>query len=159
MNRFLRADDIRPADTWALVEWCGESGATEFSISLLGLQGEPTPYCDELERSLRPFQLADAPRPQTTWLVGAESVQPTPLWRLTAESVAILAQYLDEGLFTYPAGEWRTGCIEDPTIYRDAQIMLGVVSHEREAILTIRADENTALRRLNITFHEEPEWI
>ena len=74
----------------------------------------------------------------------------------TAEA---LRPFFPAGLFTYPAGEWITGCIENPTIYRAGQIMLAIVSHEREGVLELTSEEQRAVATLGIATRANAEWV
>lgn len=159
IERFLFADDVTAEQTWMLVAWCHARGASELSVDLLGLKDRPEPFCDRFRTAAAAFALPDAPRKHMVTYAGLPFVRPAPLWRLTPESIELLREFLDEGLFTYPAGEWEAGCIENPALYRDGEIMLGIVSHEGEGVLKLRQDEWAEFARLGIPSHDRPEWI
>ena len=159
IERFLFADDVKPEQTWALLSWCHARGASELSLDLLGLQDMPEPFCDRFLLAAAELALPDAAREHMVTYSGQALVRPAALWRLTPASIEVLREFLDEGLFTYPAGEWETGCIENPTFYRDGEVMLGIVSHEREGVLRLRAGEAAAFGALGIPSRDRPEWI
>jgi len=89
----------------------------------------------------------------------ADLVRKTELWGLSSASVAVLQRYFVEGLFMYPTSEWEEGCLEDPIFYRNGQIMFGIVTHEREGILTLSEFEHSEVAALGICSRERPEWI
>jgi len=159
VERFLFADDVRPEQTWALLAWCHAAGASELSLDLLGLNDTPEPFCDRFRAAAAAFALPDAPREHMVTYKGQQLVRPAPLWRLTPESIGLLREFLDEGLFTHPAGEWETGWIENPTFYRDGEVMLGIVSHEYEGVLRLRPTEMAEFTALGIPSRDRPEWI
>jgi hypothetical protein len=158
-EHFLFADDLESEQTWMLLAWCQARGASELTIDLLGLQDHPEPFCDRFRDAMAEFRLADAAREKMVTYSGDPWVRPTPLWRLTPESIQILRSFLDEGLFTYPAGDWPTGCLENPTFYRAGEVMLGIVSHEREGILRLLTSEQADFGALCIPWRDQPEWI
>jgi len=51
------------------------------------------------------------------------------------------------------------GWLEDPTLYRDGEIMLGIVSHEREGFLELTALEAVQLAALGIPTRDAGRWI
>lgn len=153
VERFLCADDLTPAQSWELARWCLSRGASEFTVAMLGLQGRE--FCDRVRALLRPFELPPAPR---GWRA-EELVHDTELWALTEETITILGEFFDEGLFTYPVGESGAGEIEDPTIYRAGEMMLEIISHEREGVLRVTAEEYREIESLGIPTRSEAPWI
>lgn len=159
MTRFLAAADYTPEQSWALLEWCRQHGADEFTLKLLGLQGHGTPYTDQVEADLGAFRLPAAPRRHLNVYEGEDEVRPTHLWAITSDSVQVFRRYFEDGLFTHPVGDWTTGCIEDPVVYRHGQILLGIVSHEGEGILYVGEDEARDLQRRALPTRDAPVWI
>jgi hypothetical protein len=155
-TRWFYRGDVTAAQTWQLVEFCATRGATEFTVCLMTLQGSAAPNIAQVEDALSPFQLPTAPRELMTVLVGQPQVQPTRLWTLTPEAAAILRRFLPEGLFDYPSADWDAGWLEDPTVYRDGTVVLGVVSHEGEGILTLSAAEHAEVAALGIVTQSSP---
>jgi hypothetical protein len=67
------------------------------------------------------------------------------LWNLTPESIAVLRSLFPaSGLFTPPAHS-DDGSLEEPTIYRDGHLMLGIISHEQEGYLDITLEQSAEL--------------
>jgi hypothetical protein len=155
-TRWFHRGDLTPAQTWQLVEYCASRGATDFTVCLVTLEGSAAPNCVEAEAALRPFELPEAPRALMTVLAGQPRVQPTRLWRLVPEAVAALRPFLPEGLFDYPSADWDAGWLEDPTVYRAGTVMLGVVSHEGEGVLTLSPAEHAEVAALGIRTRAAP---
>ena len=83
----------------------------------------------------------------------------TTLWSLDDASIAVCRRYFTAGLFMYPTGDWNFGCLEDPIFYRDGEIMFGIVTHEREGLLSLSPDEHAQVALLGIRTRDEPEWL
>ena len=156
VDRYLRAGDLIPGDTWRLAEWCRQHGAMEFTVAAMCVGGTGAPLLVELERALERFRRHAAPRGLMVVLAGQPSMQPVPLWTLTAESLDVLRRFLPGGLFEYPGGDWERGWLEDPTFYRDGQVMLGVASHEGEGVLRLTAREHAAVAAAGFRTHIAP---
>ena len=158
-NRYLRADEVRPEQTWELLSWLEERGAGEFTFHTLGLEGGGTPFCDAVEAVLSPHRLAPAMRDHWSIPVGSPPSGLMPLWQLNRGSRAVLRIVFVPGLFAYPVGAWEIGCIEDLVVYRNGAIVLGIVSHEREGMLSLSEAEHEAVAALGIVSRPEPQWI
>lgn len=65
--------------------------------------------------------------------------RPTQLWELNQKVINALKGALPEGLLAYDPGEH--GCFEDPVVYRNGHLLLGVLSHEAFAILRLSDSE------------------
>ena len=65
---------------------------------------------------------------------------------------------LPSGLFQFSCGD-RTGWAEDPVVYRNGRLMLGIISHEGIAELRIskREEESLATIGLRGDFSEDGE--
>lgn len=159
MTRFLRATDFAPGQSWTLLDWCRAHGADEITFKLLGLEGHSSPFTDRVEEELAPLRLPPAPRRHLNVYEGEDEVRPTHLWVLGDGSVAVLRRYFADGLFTYPLGEWETGCIEDLIIYRGGRLLLGIVSHEGEGMLYVTPAEAADLKARGIPTRDQPLWI
>jgi hypothetical protein len=155
-TRWFYPGDVTPPQTWQLVDFCVAHGATEFTVCFMTMQGSAAPNIVEVKAALRPFELAEAPRQLMTVLVGQPQVQPTRLWRLVPEAVTALQRFLAEGLFDYPSADWDAGWLEDLTVYRRGEVMLGVVSHEGEGLLTLSAGEHSEVEALGIRTQAAP---
>ena len=156
-TRYLSRRDVRPQQTWELVEWCVEHGATEFTLSRMSLGSSPATLLTEFEDALAPFRSTPAPRELMTVLLGRPRVQTIDLWTLSSESVAALRRFLPEGLFSGSSNDGMdTGCVEDPTFYRRGEVMLGVISHEGIGVLSLTPSEHRQVAAIGIPTHDEP---
>jgi hypothetical protein len=155
-TRWFYQSDVTPAQTWQLIEYCAERGATEFAVCLMTMQGSAAPNIAEVAAALRPFERPAAPRELMTVPMGQPQVQLTRLWRLVPEAIAALRPFLSEGLFDYRSADWDTGWLEDLTVYRDGAVMLGVVSHEGEGVLTLSPAEHAEVAALGIRTQGAP---
>jgi hypothetical protein len=157
IHRYVYDHEITPEHSWRLVAWCMSRGATELTVALLSFIGHSSDFCDAFVRAMDAFRLPDAPRDPGSYLGEAPS-QDVPLWRLEPESVEALKAFFDEGLLTYPVGEWKTGCLENPILYRDGRLMLMVVSHENEAMIRLRVDDLESFGALGLPTHDLPMY-
>jgi hypothetical protein len=158
IHRFIAANDFTPDQSWRLAEWCHEQGADEFALAMLSLDGSSAAFLNEAEAALKPFERSSSPRRALTVLVGEPAVQPRKLWALTPESLSTLKRLFKAGLFTVPSYH-EVGWLEDPTFYRDGEVMLGVVSHEREGLLAVTELEHSQLIALGMPTRDRAEWI
>lgn len=156
--RVIDRYDFRPDQTWELLDWCIKRGADEFTVQRLGLQGYETPFCDAFEAKLSPWRRSQATRKLMSAFVGQPIARPTALWELRSETVLILREYFDSGLFTYSVGDWKTGCLEDPIFYRRGELLLGVISHESYGVLAVSNEERAELAAIGIRTRDKPEW-
>ena len=158
VDRFIMAGDVTPEQTWRLVDWCAEHGADEFTLAMLLMDNSPAPFLDGVTAALKRFERVPAPRKAVTVWADESAVQTTRLWDLTPESIAVLKGLFPNGLFAAPSYQ-EVGWLEDPTLYRDAQMMLGIVSHEHEGVLTLTDLEHVHVAALGIPTRESSEWI
>jgi len=76
----------------------------------------------------------------------------TRLWELNPITVGALQQSLPNGLLSYdPEG---SGWFEDPIVYRDGNLLLGVLSHEAFAVLRLSAVESVRLAAAGFPSHD-----
>ena len=84
-------------------------------------------------------------------------MRPLELWRLTSQSFAVLKEFFPDGVFKdQTAGE---GGYEDLILYREGELMLGVVSHEGEGILRVTDEERQSLERAGFRFRASGAYI
>ena len=145
----LRSADLGPDDTWRLVQWCFQNGADEFSVVCLAAASRDAPFCAASQRTLEPLSLPRAVRPHLTSRPSAPAARETRLWRLNSHALTLLKTLLPDGLFTDRHGN-DDGWIEDPTFYRDRELLLGVITHEDVATLRATERELGRLRELNL---------
>ena len=152
MLQFIRAVDIAPARSWDLVRWCQSRGADEFSWREMGIVGHADPVIERANEALAPFRLSDQVRPTSVVYSREPDRQVVKLWRLTSESIEQVMGLLPDGIFTAPTYA-HDGWIEDPTVYRAGEILLGVISHEEEAFLQISESEAAQVKELGFSLY------
>lgn len=140
-----------------LLRYLLEHGADEFSVRVMTLQDVQAPFADAFEDELGPYERAMATRRVLTASTPADFVRPVRLWTLNEATVERLLSFLDEGLFHSPAGP--DGWLEDLTIYRGGELVLGLVSHEREGVLRLSHDEHPQVAALGIPSEATAEWV
>ena len=158
MLQYVRAIDLSVERSWDLLRWCLADGATEFSLREMSFVGHVDPVVQHANATLASFRLPEQPRPRSVVYSGEPERQPVKLWRLNEQSISALSQLLANGLFTEPTGS-QNGWVEDPTVYRDSDIVLGVVSHEGEAFLNVSASEAEELMRLGFVLYPRGLYI
>ena len=146
--RYLFAHGVTADASRRLLTWLLERGADEFTVVVMALQGEPAPTADAFEDALAPFELPPARRRVLTGAEGPDPSREVRRWALTAESLAALLPFFASGLFAYRVGP--TGWLEDLTVYRRGELVLGVVSHEDEGVLRVSPAEHAELRALGV---------
>lgn len=76
----------------------------------------------------------------------------TRLWELNPDTVGALQQALPNGLLAYdPEGQ---GWFEDPILYREGDLLLGVLSHEAFAVLRISVLESVRFSAAGFPSHD-----
>lgn len=155
MSFFLRADEVSPEQSWALLAWCVAHGGTELFLRQMSLVGEPEPNLDHVNAQLAPFRLPPAVRERTVVYDGHPDSELSDLWALTPESITVLRRLLPDGLFAPPSYD-EGGWLEEPTIYRGGALLLGVVSHEGYGIIECAPAELVDLQARGIPVRTSP---
>lgn len=81
-----------------------------------------------------------------------ELTRRTPLWHLNDVTIDALMRAMPDGLFSYAPAEH--GSFEDPVLYRDGKLLLGVLSHEAFAVLRISEVESAQLAAAGFRSHD-----
>src|SRR4051812_14613429 len=128
IERAVHATDYTSELAWQLCAWCHAQGADTFSLEVLGTAPRGDVAYAKLVLPIQPFALQSAVRERLVARSGEPFVRPAELWSLTRESLSALLALFPDGLFHYPFGAdaWP----EDLTLYRDGQLILGIISHE-----------------------------
>lgn len=155
--RYLSEHSLRDERGPRLLRYLLEHRADEFSITVMALQDTPAPFADAFEDELAPYERAVAPRRTLTASTPTDFVRPVRLWTFNEASLARLLTFLDNSLFHWPAGP--DGWFEDLTIYRQRELVLGLVSHENEGVLRLTPDEHREVTALDIPSITTAEWI
>lgn len=140
-----------------LLRYLLDHGADEFSVRVMTLQDVQAPFADAFEDELGPYERPMARRRVLAASTPADLERHVRLWSLTEATLERLLSFLDEGLFHSPAGP--DGWLEDLTIYRRGELVLGLVSHEREGVLRLTGEEHAHLAALDISSRVTAEWI
>ena len=141
----LKPPDLSAHSTRLLLQWCLERGSDQFTWGCLGGASGLAPFCVAVEQALESLALPAAPRPHLTRTQTEPFIRETGLWRFNNESLVILTGFLPDGLFTDRQGN-SDGWIEDVTLYRGSELLLGVITHEGEAALRATDAEIRDLR-------------
>ncbi len=102
---------------------------------------------------LQPFAAGNATRHLFT-----NKISNFPTWRLNADSIALLKSLLPEGLFTYGINE-QDQWLEDPIVFRNGGLFLGIVTHEAEGVLRITDEEESQLNALGLALKHKGKWV
>lgn len=81
----------------------------------------------------------------------------SPLWGLNSASLAALRDFLTGDIFTCEIG--AGGWLEDLTLYRRGELMLGIVSHESEGILRVTHEERQLLEQSGFPFRASGAYV
>lgn len=140
---------LRGARGARLLRFLMESGADEFTITVMAMQDTQAPFADAFEDELGSFERDVAMREIVSDDMELSTVRPVRTWSLDPDSLTLLLTFFDEGLFHSPAGP--DGWLENLAIYREGELVLGIVSHHREGVLRLAPDEYAALAALGIS--------
>jgi hypothetical protein len=155
--RYLTTRSLEGERGTRLLRHLLEHGADEFSISVMALQDTPAPFADAFEDELGPYE---RPAMRRRVISDADSLDPTRLvrlWSLNKESIERLLSFVDTDLFHWPPGP--DGWLEDLILYRRGELVLGLVSHEREGVLRLTPNELAEVASMDIPFERTAEWI
>lgn len=140
---------LRGARGLRLMRFLMDRGADEFTLTVMAMQDTQAPFADAFEDELGPFERDVAMRPVVSDDMELGTVQPVRIWSLDRDSLTLLLTFFDEGLFHSPAGP--DGWLENLAIYREGELVLGIVSHHREGVLRLAPGEYAALDALGIS--------
>ncbi|MHB1223711.1 MAG: hypothetical protein ACYC2G_06635 [Gemmatimonadaceae bacterium] len=146
--RYVSDHGLRGERGPRLLRYLLQRGADEFAITVMALQDTPAPFADAFEDEMAPFARGMAPRRTVTSPPPTSLARPVRLWSLDERSLRHLLSFLDDGLFHCPPGP--DGWLEDLTIYRAGELVLGLVSGEREGVLRLTPEEHAEAARLDI---------
>lgn len=134
------------------------AGADEFTVTVMAMGEAQAPNADAFEDALAPWALPPATRRMPVDADGApERSREVRRWALSEASLAALLPFLPGGLFAWVASP--AGWLEDLTVYRGGELVLGIVTHEQEGILRLGADEHAAVAALGVGCRDVGEWV
>ena len=140
-----------------LLRFLLEQSSDEFSIAVMALQDTPAPFADAFDDELEPYERPAARRRVIVDADHPDLTRSVRLWTFNEESLEKLLSFLDSGLFLSPAGP--DGWLENLTLYRRGELVLGLVSHEKEGVLRLTRQELAEVAALGIPFEPTAEWI
>ena len=140
-----------------LLRYLLDRGADELSITVMALQDVQAPFADAFEDELGPHERPAAERRVLTASAKGDVVRPVRLWTFDATTLDRLLSFAHEGLFRWPAGP--DGWLEDLTIYRKGELVLGLVSHEMEGVLRLTHEEHLEVAALGVPSEATAQWI
>jgi hypothetical protein len=114
--------------------------------------------CGGDRSATRAVSTADKPSPRDSdGQPGSYWTRATALWELNETTEAELLRNFSAGFLTYtPSG---SSWCEDPSVFRNGELMLGIISHESEGVLRIRASEQLLLDQLELPYRLKGEWV
>jgi hypothetical protein len=151
---YLLADDCTPLKSWQLTLWCKAHGADEWTVHVMTTGGASVDFSSHFDEAMTPFRLSNAPRRHLTTYRDGQFVK---LWSLTSASLAAVQVFLSEGIFTYQSD--KDDWLEDLTLYRQGELMLGIVSHEGEGILRVTGEERQVLEQNGFPFRTSGVYV
>jgi hypothetical protein len=153
IKRYLAPSDFTAEESWRLVEWCREIGADEFTVDFVGsdARAEATNW-QPFEKIVKPFYRGEKTRERMSGATADDLVRSTHLWEMHPVTIGALQQALPDGLLSYdPEGR---GWFEDPILYREGNLLLGVLSHEAFAVLRLSVVESVRLAAAGFPSHD-----
>jgi len=142
-------------ESWRLARWCVEHGADEFSVRVLCAEDQGA-RADQFEDAFVERLIATDLRR----VAAAPNEEPTRhlrVWRLDDDALQALRPFMQDGLFTHRVDP--RGWLEDLMLFRDGQLMLGVVTHQREGVVCVTPEELRELERVGFDFAPEATAI
>jgi hypothetical protein len=156
VSRFFSFDDLTPERGWALLDWCRTHGATEFTLAAFVSPTESQRMKDFFA-VLDRYQLPRAPRRLLTASPGEPRTRDVSLWQLTADTEHLLKAGWSPGFVSrdYDEDLW----LQDSAVYRDGELMMGVLSHENGGVLRVTELELADLRRTGFPDRDSVPWV
>jgi hypothetical protein len=149
----LAPADFTAEESWRLVEWCREIGADEFTVDCAGsdARAEATTW-QPFEKVANPFSRGEGTRERMSGATADDLTRSTRLWELNPVTFGALREALPSGLLSYdPEGR---GWFEDPILYREGDLLLGVLSHEAFGVLRLSVLEALRLSEAGFPSHD-----
>ena len=153
VKRYLVPSEYTADESWRLVDWCRSLGADEFTVDCLSTDAKAAELSwEEFQNAVQSLSAGVATRERMSGRTADDLRRPTELWKLDDSSIGALKKILPEGIFQYdPLG---AAWFEDPVIYREGELILGVLSHEAFAVLRVTEAEAAQLAAAGFASHE-----
>lgn len=153
IKRYLIPSDYPPEESWRLVEWCRSIGADEFTVDCISTDSRAADVLwAEFEAVVKPLTRPSASRERMSGRTADDLTRDTQLWTLNSGSIGALRETLPGGLFQYDP--LHDAWLEDPVIYRDGELLLGVLSHEAFAVLRVTESEAALAAEAGFPSHD-----
>ena len=155
--RYFAKADITPDQSWQLVDWCSLHGADEFTIEGITVGRKEGPKSTAFFASLQPYTRPAARRRRLEGRTLDDFIRQTSLWTLSSHTVALLRAAMPEGIFHYEAGAdpW----LENLVLYRNGELMAGVITHEDGGVLRVTPQELAELDQMRFPHRDEVPWV
>jgi hypothetical protein len=134
VNRHLFREDFTVEKGWRLIEWCLAHGATDFTVGGIVCENSSDEPLKPFDRAASTHKLPDARRRDLD-----PEIKSRELWELNSETVAALHLAFPIGVFDCFIKDFAW--FEDLTIYRNGEVMLGIISHEGEGVIRLSGPE------------------
>ena len=138
-------------ESWRLARWCVEHGADEFTVQVLCAADQGT-RADQFEDTFHD-RFVTTERRRVVAAPGEALVRQLRVWRVDEDALQALRSFLPDGLFTHRVDPH--GWLEDLMLFRLGELMLGVVTHQREGVVRVTAEELRELERIGFDFAAE----
>lgn len=153
VQRFLAASDFTAAESWRLLHWCQSIGADEFTIDCVVDNDILWPKrWESFEKLIERFFRGEQTRERMSGRTADDLRRATKIWELNDATIVALTRALPEGLLAYDPSDESS--FENPVIYRDGQLLLGVLSHEAFGVFRLSDDEAHRLREARFPSHD-----
>lgn len=153
VRRFLVPSEYSPDESWRLVDWCHSLGADEFTIDMLGAESSQAHQLHvRFDHAIAVHGRPQARRERMSGKTADALHRDTELWSLNESSLDVLKTALPAGIFQYDPRDG--GWFEDPILYRNGELMLGVLSHEAFAVLRVSERESAQLAAAGFPSHD-----
>jgi hypothetical protein len=153
IKRYLAPADFTAEESWRLVEWCREIGADEFTVDCAGSDARAEAMTwQPFEKTVKPFSRGEETRERMSGATADDLTRRTRLWEMNPVTIGALQKAMPNGLLSYdPEGR---GWFEDPILYREGNLLLGVLSHEAFAVLRLSVAESVRLSAARFPSHD-----
>ena len=134
-----------------LLWWALERGADEFSVTGILTEGGSRDAFDAFDRLADQHKLPPQPRYQ----LGGK-VEMTELWRFNPDTINALRVAFPRGYFQYfPEDAW----FEDLMVYRQGELILGVITHESEGVVRVTLEDRRELDGRWLVYDTKGQYV
>jgi hypothetical protein len=152
-QRYLAPSDFSAAESWRLVSWCQSIGADEFTVDCVVANDVLWPKrWESFEKLIHRFYHGEQKRERMSGRTADDLVRTTKVWELNDATIHALTHALPDGLLAYDPSDESS--FENPILYRQGRLLLGVLSHEAFGVLRVSDDEAHALGQAGFPSHD-----